>query len=259
MKTKRKTNHNHKEDFMGKRPSFTLIELLIVIAIIAILAAMLLPALNKAKEKAQGIFCVSNLKQLAVAFVSYTADNKDRLPHYMSPLGGDGIAWHTNFIHLGYLPNVKSLICPSLRAEGQWQIYDGGLYTKLYKKPTYPWVGIGINASLTGYAGSGASAAAKESAHVTAVKKPSQVYLALDTLFKTTASPSDYKGSHFVYGVNGTERMPHARHSGAVDVLYLDGHAVPFKVRCPFFGSSWQQTPLGSLGWGGYQWTAGRW
>src|ERR1017187_2192626 len=80
---------------------FTLIELLVVIAIIAILAALLIPVLAKAKLRAQGIVCLSNMKQLQLAAIMYGSNNGDSVPANIScqiAHGGDTVAGHPNWV-----------------------------------------------------------------------------------------------------------------------------------------------------------------
>lgn len=108
-----------------KLGAFTLIELLVVISIIAVLAALLLPALGRAKESAKGAACLSNLRQIGIALQTYVQDNNNRMP-----VMRDKALPATNTIpdnvtnalpapdqvlsnHLG---NVRVLRCPSDRA-----------------------------------------------------------------------------------------------------------------------------------------------
>lgn len=166
---------NSRDFFMKNSTLFTLVELLIVIAVIAILTAVLLPALNKARMQAKGIQCKNNLRQNGLALNSYGDDNNGIIPAYYYRIAGTSRTW-AQFLHgvantsdwksdtATYLTTTKIQACPvnpsynsltnigskqvygakSIETSGaeKWEIKDNGLWTVLknVNEPSRWWL-----------------------------------------------------------------------------------------------------------------------
>lgn len=141
-----KTGHRFSSPQAGERLRtsrfFTLVELLIVIAIITILAALLLPALTRARERAQAISCTNNVKQLTMAFTNYADSYAGWAPVTQKSYEGLFYYWPRLIWRLGFIPSPRQILCPSASEYFQVAELTGPRFNESGHYWRYPHYGI---------------------------------------------------------------------------------------------------------------------
>jgi len=204
-----------------KKNGFTLIELLVVVAIIAILAAILLPALAQAREKARQATCISNLKQIGLGIALYAGDYNEYLM-YNDAVGTR--QWTYFLYNTGYLPRpslgkTTLFVCPSSTKSGKWESYGGNYIFTYGMRLGYggpPWV---MDPSLF-YTPAGDLLTCLKK-----VVKPASFIIISDSVYGPSAGVGqDPCFSYWPTNVSVGGGGIYLQHAGRANCLFVDGH-----------------------------------
>lgn len=206
--------------------AFTLIELLVVIAIIAILAGMLLPALNQAREKARGASCISTMKQLGFAFYLYQNANNEMMAPLTTIISGRIYYWP---IQIAVENNFsgKMFTCPSMTGD------DSKLALKTADDMKRNWATTGTVDSAHYYPHYGynriiPSPSYKCKGKVTKIKSPSMLLVLADGYYVGSNGNKKNRGYSFLSNQfqadNADVALIDGRHGGNCNVLFADAH-----------------------------------
>ncbi len=225
-KSRRKTHNRH---------AFTLVELLVVIGIIALLIAILLPALGRVRQQAVGVACLSNLRQMALATMDYVARHRGQFPSSLYSASEPGAV-----VAYGWDYTTRTDLLTGARSQSPGLIWSGMREIKVQQCPAFdgrsnttipePHTGYNYN---TSYIGRGPFELIKSPARASDIRKPSRTILFGDGEYASGAnkymrspqtSPTEPPGTPSQAGTQGF------RHRGKTNVAWADASAEALSI-----------------------------